>query len=48
MRAIGDTEVLVLTGDDLSLALDMFPGLYREVWTCVCALLMYIECVLLL
>ena len=30
VRAIGDTEVLVLNGDDLSLALDMFPGLYRE------------------
>jgi hypothetical protein len=30
VRAIGDTQVLVLNGDDLSLALDMFPGLYRE------------------
>ena len=30
VRAIGDTEVLVLDSDDISLALDMFPGLYRE------------------
>jgi hypothetical protein len=30
VRAVGDTEVLVLSGDDLSLALDMFPGLYKE------------------
>jgi len=30
VRAVGDTEVLVLSGDDLSEAIDMFPGLYIE------------------
>jgi len=30
VRAVGDTDVLVLNVDDLSLALDMFPGLYKE------------------
>jgi CRP-like cAMP-binding protein len=30
VRAVGETEVLVLNSEDLSLALDMFPGLYHE------------------
>uniref|UniRef100_A0A7S0E576 Cyclic nucleotide-binding domain-containing protein n=1 Tax=Hanusia phi TaxID=3032 RepID=A0A7S0E576_9CRYP len=30
VRAVGDTELLVLSGDDLWLAIDMFPGLFSE------------------
>ena len=30
VRAVGTTELLVLNGEDIWLALDMFPGLYRE------------------